>query len=148
MTKKFWGGLFFLPLVCLAIWTIFLAVQQKRGSEVKVAIQGYDPRDLLSGHYIQYQIDWDKTDCTQFVDNVCPKEDFCTDARWGRECRFYVPEKSASELDKLFRKFRSGDENMLFEVVYSYRAKHQAMAKTLLINGKEWRQFLLSMPQQ
>ena len=126
-----------LPLVCLIGWTLFLAVLRNQGTDVKVAVTGYDPRDLLSGHYIAYQIDWDQTDCTQFAGNVCPKEQFCREALWGRQCRFYIPERYAKELDDLFRKRNTTDN--VFEVVYSYRAGRKPMAKEMLINGRSWK---------
>ena len=141
MDKKIWAVLFTLPLIVLVLWTAHLAYRRDTGREVKVAVQGYDPRDLLSGHYIQYQIDWQKTDCTQFIGNVCPENDFCKDATWGRQCRFYVPEQAAPELDVLFRRFRWGEDNLAFEVVYSYQEGKQAIAKQLLINGKDWREY-------
>lgn len=144
MIKNLWKVLFVAPLICLALWTAFLAYQRNTGQEVIVAVQGYDPRDLLSGHYIQYQVDWDKTDCTQFADNVCPQKDFCKDARWGRQCRFYVPEKSAGELDALFNFVRFGQKDLTFEVVYAYKPGQQAIAKQLLINGADWREYPLS----
>ena len=101
---------------------------------------GYDPRDLLSGHYIQYQIDWDSTDCSQFRNGQCPEKDFCKEARWGRQCRFYIPEDKARDLDELFRK--RNDTDTKFEVVYSYRPGQKAVAKQLLINGQDWRNAL------
>ncbi|MFC0590085.1 GDYXXLXY domain-containing protein [Novosphingobium aquiterrae] len=30
----------------------------RQGTEWDVPIQGYDPRDLLQGHYVQFQYDW------------------------------------------------------------------------------------------
>ena len=139
MRKSIWGILFMLPFAVLAVWTLCLTYQRNTGREVKVAVEGYDPRDLLSGHYIQYQIDWEKTDCTQFINGICPQDDFCKEARWGKQCRYYVPENFAADLDDLFRRFRSGDESLTFEVVYAYQPNRQAIAKRLLINGEDWR---------
>lgn len=127
----------FLPLACLIGWTLFLTVSRNQGTDVKVAVTGYDPRDLLSGHYIAYQIDWERTDCRQFAGNICPKEQFCREARWGRQCRFYIPEQYAKELDELFRKRNSTDN--IFEVVYSYRPGRKPMAKEMLVNGRSWK---------
>ena len=149
MNKKIF--IFILPLICLIAWTGFLTYQQKNGQEVKVRITGYDPTDILSGHYIAYQIDWEKTDCNQFADRVCPKDNFCKRNKlakivsWGAPCRFYVPEKYAQQLDETFRKsmtnFLSDDtiQKDIFEVVYSYQEGKDPIAKELLINGKDWR---------
>ena len=99
MNKKILAVIFIIPFISLIFWTMWLYTQQVTGTEIKVAVMGYDPRDLLSGHYIRYSIDWNRTDCTQFPNGVCPEDEFCKDARWGRECRFYIPEKNARELE-------------------------------------------------
>ncbi len=140
MNKKILAIAFFIPFITLFAWTMYLYTQQAMGKEIKVAVTGYDPRDLLSGHYIQYTIDWNRTDCSQFSDGVCPKDEFCKEARWGRQCRFYIPEKNAKELDSLF--WRRNTTNMIFEVVYSYNKGSEPLAKQLLINGKDWRESL------
>ena len=143
MNKRVLALLFFIPFAALALWAAWLYVQQSTGKEVKVAVTGYDPRDLLSGHYIQYTIDWDKTDCSQFADGVCPEKEFCKEERWGRQCRFYIPEINARDLDMMFRQRNTTD--MVFEVVYSYHKGRKPLAKQLLINGKDWRE---SMPEK
>ena len=138
--KKLLLVAFFVPFVCLLAWVGFLYYQTEAGQEVKVAVRGYDPRDLLSGHYIRFEIDWDKTDCAQFQGGVCPRNEFCKQGRWGRECRFYVPEKYARQLDRLF--WRRNDSDLVFEVVYSYIPHTSAIAKKMLINGQDWREFI------
>lgn len=128
------------PMVCLFLWILFLCLSQIGAKEVRVFIKGYDPRDLLAGRYLAYQIDWDKTDCKQFEGGVCPKEEFCKKAKWGRECRFYVSELKASLLDDVFRKSR--DKGDVFEAVYTYKKGRMPMAKRLLINGEDWQNFI------
>lgn len=140
MNKKIIAFVFFAPFIALFTWTIWLYVQQSTGKEITVAVTGYDPRDLLSGHYIQYTIDWDRTDCSQFSHGICPKDEFCKEADWGRQCRFYIPEKNAQELDLLFSQRNTTD--LIFEVVYSYHRGTEPLAKQLLINGKDWRESL------
>ena len=140
VNKKVLAWLFAFPLIALFAWTVSLYAQQATGREITVAIQGYDPRDLLSGHYISYTIDWHRTDCDQFFNGACPRKEFCKEARWGRQCRFYIPEANAKELDDLFRRRNSTDR--VFEVVYSYKRGSEPMAKQLLINGKDWRESL------
>ena len=140
MNRKILAFVFVVPFVVLCSWTMLLYMQRVTGKEVKVAVMGYDPRDLLSGHYIQYTIDWNRTDCSQFPDGNCPKDEFCKQARWGRQCRFYIPEKNAKELDRLFSRRNTTD--MIFEVVYSYHKGQEPLAKQMLINGKDWRESL------
>ncbi|MBR6408633.1 MAG: hypothetical protein IKS23_00120 [Alphaproteobacteria bacterium] len=128
------------PLVCLLVWSCYLSFERRNFSEVTLSITGYDPRDLLSGRYIAYQIDWDKSDCSQFENKVCPKDEFCKEETWGRQCRFYVSETKAYALERLFAS-RNSDDNV-FEVVFAYQKGRQPIAKELLINGKDWRESL------
>ncbi len=140
MNNKILAVILIVPFLCLAGWVMYLTVQRETGQEVTVAVAGYDPRDLLSGHYIQYTIDWNRTDCSQFENAVCPKDAFCKEARWGRQCRFYVPENSARELDSLFWSRNTTD--MVFEIIYAYKEGTEPIAKQMLINGKDWRDAL------
>lgn len=128
------------PLVCLLVWSCYLSFERRNFSEVTLSITGYDPRDLLSGRYIAYQIDWDKSDCSQFENNLCPKDEFCKEEIWSRQCRFYVSETKAYALERLFAR-RNSDDNV-FEVVFAYQKGRQPIAKELLINGKDWRESL------
>ena len=130
------------PILMLVLWVIFLTVKSLTLPEVRVSITGYDPRDLLSGHYIAYTIDWENTDCTQFENKICPREEFrnyALKAYWGQQFRFYVPEQYASKLDDMFRYQRG---NHKFEVIYKYRSGIKPMAKDLLIDGRPWKQII------
>ncbi|MBO5039191.1 MAG: GDYXXLXY domain-containing protein [Alphaproteobacteria bacterium] len=128
MLKKYgYAGLVFLPVMIMLVWVTEIAHQRNQGREVVVRVQGFDPRDLLSGHYIWYRIDWDKTDCTQFESRICPKLAF----EWGG--RFYVPENKAQALDKAVR-----DENNTAEMVFSYKEGFKPYALRLLVNGEAW----------
>ncbi len=51
-----------LPLIGLgALW--FTADRSSReGTDWDVPVQGYDPRDLLQGHYVQFRYDWPAKD--------------------------------------------------------------------------------------
>lgn len=128
------------PVAVLLVWTLLLTAKVLAMPEATVRIAGYDPRDLLSGHYIDYTIDWDNTDCAQFENNTCPQEDFARyadNAYWGSRYRFYIPETHAQELDELFR---FNDENHVFEIIYKYSPGMRPVAKELLIDGRPWRE--------
>ncbi len=129
MLKKYgYIGLVLLPVVILLAWVATLEVQIWQGREVVVRLQGYDPRDLLSGHYIRYQLDWENTDCTQFDNEVCPVNDF------DQVGRFYVDEDKAMALDR-----EVGDRNNTAEMVFSYRKGQKPLALNLLVNGESWK---------
>lgn len=140
--RKVLAAALVVPFVALMGWLLLLTHQRETGAEVIVAVDGYDPRDLLSGHYIQYKIHWGKTNCAQFDDGVCPRDDFCQDnrqRRGERVCRFYVPEKDAGTLDGLLA---LNDGQASFEVVYSYHPGKKPLAKKLLINSQDWKEYL------
>jgi hypothetical protein len=47
-----------LPLVGLGLIWLQTERESHQGSEWDVPIAGYDPRDLLRGHYVQFRYDW------------------------------------------------------------------------------------------
>lgn len=47
-----------LPLLGLAATWTFTHVRAQQGTEWDVPIAGYDPRDLLRGHYVIFSYDW------------------------------------------------------------------------------------------
>ena len=63
-----------LPLLGLAgTWT-FTHVRAQQGTEWDVPIAGYDPRDLLRGHYVIYTYDWpgfDDNESWQYAGELC-----------------------------------------------------------------------------
>jgi uncharacterized membrane-anchored protein len=44
-------------VVLLGAWLIREDYRAKQGEVVEIAITGYDPRDLLAGHYVTYRLD-------------------------------------------------------------------------------------------
>ena len=120
-----------LPVVLLLAWVAFLWWQVAAGALVKIKIKGYDPRDLLAGHYILYELDWEAADCSQFAGGKCPKEEFERfDAARGR---FYVPQQLALALEQDIQNSAN-----TAEMVFSYRAGYRPYARSLLINGRNW----------
>lgn len=117
------------PLFFLIGLVVFFSMQSAYLPEVTLRIQGYDPRDLLSGHYISYRIDWANSDCLQFPDKTCPKGN-----AFFKNQKFYVPEAEAAKLDELLR----NPQGRIFEVVYSFGDGVRPRPKRLLINGQDW----------
>lgn len=141
MKNKFLLFILLIPVICLFVWNCYLWYNKDSGAEITVAITGYDPRDLLSGHYIRYQINWNNTDLTQFEDKPFTKQDF-TDSLNKKSLRFYVSERHAKTLDKILfhESFKPKEEQQTtIEVVYSYKKGKHPIAKKLLLNGKDYR---------
>ena len=132
-----------LPVICLFVWNCFLWYTKDSGVEIKVPVMGYDPRDLLSGHYIRYRIDWDEADLKQFEDKFFTKDEF-VDSLNKSSYRFYVSEKHAKYLEKLLMEswdVKEEDKKKI-EVVYSYKKGKHPIAKKLLVNGQPYQKII------
>lgn len=133
MKKKVLIILLFFPLAALTVWTGWLGTTRGLRQAVELPIQGYDPRDLLSGHYLSYQIDWEHANCAQFEKGVCPVDDF------PKAMRFYVPEHQAKRLETLIFK---RDPMTIFSMVFAYKPHAYPIAKQMRINGFDWETYL------
>jgi uncharacterized membrane-anchored protein len=137
------------------------------GASIILPISGYDPRDLLVGHYLTYRVDYglDEQDCNYYdaryevyVINPGRQGAYVTRARPADEgelfiagaCdhgfkagieRFYVPEKDALLLDRILRR---GLLPASIEV--GVTAEGRAQVRELLLNNKPWRQALEEIP--
>lgn len=131
MNKYVMMGALSLTFLILFGWTSAVVTKANSLPEVTLPITGYDPRDLLSGHYLLYQIEWDKVDCKQFKRGRCPVRDF------QEAHRFYVPEDKAQALEDAFVFGSSLDT---FAIIFAYKAGKKPIARQLLINGKPWQE--------
>lgn len=145
-----------LPIILLAANASWHFYKLGQGVEIRLPIQGFDPRDLLAGHYLIYQIDYglgdfcNSTDDTQRQHHtIClqpqqseasascsiPLAGFCSHEGFkaGIE-RFYIPEQYASTLDKAIR----GQKGEIVIMVKNGKAS----VKDLLIEGKPWLEFI------
>ena len=128
-------------LTVLFGWAIYHTVNSNIGQIVEIKVSGYDPRDLLSGHYLTYTVDYDNfkhADCRNFqsepavylclaigklsakkpadclaVKGICRYSRFVA----GIE-RFYIPQDYAPKLDAALR-----------------AGKHDAKIKVLITRG-------------
>ncbi len=143
-----------IPILVLAVWVGYKQFTFSIGKEITLPIMGYDPRDLLSGHYLTYRIDygiggicagsfrgqdgyvclspkrfssWRPENCKLMIKGFCSRSQFIA----GIE-RYYVPEKDAKRLEGLVQ---SGEAS----IVLSVSPIGEAQIKDLLINGKPWR---------
>ena len=135
--------LLIIPVICLFVWNCLLWYDKDSGTEITVRISGYDPRDLLSGHYIRYRIDWDNTDLEQFKNKPFTRPEFVSSLNKA-SYRFYVSEKHAKFLEKILMEsnFAKQEDKKIVEVVYSYKKGKHPIAKKLLIDGQNYRNFV------
>lgn len=76
MNKRLYVLFLALPVIFLLLWVSLLQWQGYNTTDVKIAATGYDPRNLISGHYLTLRLDWIKTDCKQFNNSRCPEAKF------------------------------------------------------------------------
>jgi hypothetical protein len=50
-------ALLILPTLAVAAWAAWLTAERAEQPALRVAITGYDPRDLLRGHYLEFRLD-------------------------------------------------------------------------------------------
>ena len=145
-----------IPIIALLTLAIYKKYNFLTGYQIILPITGYDPRDLLSGYYLNYNIEYDVTDIclnSAYGENkhayICldPKifsytrpyncnlliKGACIDRRFraGIE-RYYVPKEDAKRLEKLIRSNKAS-------IVLSVPKNGDAQVKDLLINGKSWK---------
>lgn len=156
--RNLWIALL-IPIVGLALLTIYKAAVLKVGAEYTLPIRGYDPRDLLSGHYLIYGVEYGVADVcanSNVVPGDPPREGFvclepkmfsfekpasceamvrgvCSGNRFvaGIE-KFFIPEGRARELERAVIEQRGS-------IKISILGNGQAQVKELLVDGKPWR---------
>ena len=125
MNKQILALMLLTPFVVLVVWSLYYLSFTRQATEVVLPIRGYDPRNLLSGHYIQFQIDWSSADCQQADWNgVCPKSEFK-----GVD-RYYVSETEANRLE---RRINSGVPS---NIVFAYHKGRRPVAKDLIVGDE------------
>jgi uncharacterized membrane-anchored protein len=70
------------PIIVLAALIIYKQARVMTGKEIILPISGFDPRDILSGHYLVYRIDYgisNRDICNNYNNNdafICLKKDY------------------------------------------------------------------------
>lgn len=156
-----------IPIFCLAALTASKAYKEMAGKKFTLDIVGFDPRDLLSGHYLIYRVNYLKdgkrvcsysdsgkkkyycfdnmrsAEKSNYLSNCNYKvEGTCERGRFkvGIE-RFYIPEEYSVELDKVVRDQRGS-------IIISVNTKGDAQVSNLLINNMDWKDYLKSIPKK
>lgn len=169
MKKTFPFLALFIPLLVMAAWAAVEFFYRETATTVEFKIEGYDPRDLLSGHYIQYRVAYGDDDCSgnlpaSSASGVCkclkPGPDGLHIAYWTgacdqrniQACPLFI--KGSCQLGS---RFVAGIERMYFSedlapqlaqvpekstIRVGVTKSGKARVQTLLINGVEFEQAL------
>lgn len=116
-----------LPVLVLAGWVARLETRARSGKDVWLAVEAYDPRDLLAGHYLTYRVDYGIDPCQGMPSRdepscLCLSDEVPARATWSGSCsnvpaectlvegrcswsrfeadieRFYIPEQYTGKL--------------------------------------------------
>lgn len=151
------------PIVILLGVTLQKHSLRQTGVKMTFPISGYDPRDLLSGHYLIYTVDYGIPEvCAnphalptspEAVSYICfdtssfqtgPKNHNCKvfirgECKYGRFVagleRFYVPQEKALPLEKLIQSKKASIE-------VAIGSDGSAQVTDLLIEGVTWQEAL------
>ena len=128
MKNKIICILLFLPIFAMASMMAYYMVHGNF-QKVRVAVNGYDPRDLLSGFYMQLTPDWQRTDCTQFTENICPQKEF------ESVYNYYINRSHSDKLSQAVNEKRA-------ELLFSYKQGQTPQIVDLLIDGRPKKEFI------
>jgi uncharacterized membrane-anchored protein len=156
-----------IPILVLLLNVVHKQYLSASGTVITFAVEGFDPRDLLSGHYVEYRVKYGTPNsCYDVAENdafqkmaLClqPERKLYAVDDVPASCelyllgkcrgehfiagieRFYIPDDYAMTLDRKLR-----DEAGSIEVsVTKYGA---GIVKNLLIDGEDWMDFVQRSP--
>lgn len=150
------------PILILIGMAVQHAYGVKNGGLVTLKITGYDPRHLLSGHYLTYRVDFEvdkpETLCPSYGSHqkayICfsDKREFVSERSALKNCplyikgtcnysvfsagieRFYIPQEFAKELDTVVQDGKG-------QIIVSIQKDGKGIVKDLLIDNlhyKDW----------
>lgn len=131
------------PAAVLLLWTGSLQYRLLTAPSMRLIVEGYDPRDIFSGHYIRLAPRFDQSDCEASVER-----NTCRGHRFKSSYNYYIEEDIAPQLERLIWS-RSPRMKLEFAV-----AEGQApLIKGFYIEGIDWhdwynRQTAAKKPQQ
>lgn len=158
-----------LPILVLLGLVVAKQLVRTMGTEVRLPIEGFDPRDLFSGHYLIYRIDYGLPVCPTLplsADGPISGEEaafVCLQPRhfgYGKptaKCRqailgvcqhqrfvagierFYIPEEYAHSLDLAVRQKKG-------EILVRVTGGGASQVVALLLDGQPWEKVALPDP--
>jgi uncharacterized membrane-anchored protein len=159
-----------IPILCLFLLSIYKAIKVSIGKEIVIPITGYDPRDLLSGHYLIYRLDLNNenlckdTEKNNTIIYLCLNQNIDNTVNSAKIPGYKVDQKRSS-CDAILKgkcmknRFLAGVERFYIPEEYSKKLDKvirdskgklvvsidrngNAVIKDLWINDKPWREYL------
>ncbi|MBR1778652.1 MAG: GDYXXLXY domain-containing protein [Alphaproteobacteria bacterium] len=87
--------LLFLPVFVLLGWVISVQAMISEGTKMELPIRGYDPRDILAGHYLSVEVNFD-----DYPSECAVKEDQNKSLRWQKRDAFFCSSSGRIVLER------------------------------------------------
>lgn len=166
MKKSLFIMALLIPIGLLLSNVIHKQVQLSYGKTVSLSVQGFDPRDLLSGHYLVYDVLYNSDDsCADLKPSPQQKLAMCLSPHHilsplddlSPRCDVFLQGHCDCHRDRgCFKagieRFYIPDDHALEldkamrtkggELVISVNRKGEAAIKELMIDGKSWREYV------
>lgn len=157
-----------IPILSLFLLTVYKHVKITFGKTIIIPIRGYDPRDLLSGHYLIYRLDYN-IENYDYNEHKEKEEYFlCVDQKENNTVKskiVYSLKNNDDDCDVVIKgsfkygRFKAGIERFYIPEEHSLKLdsiirkgkgklvikvdnKGNAAIKDLLINEKPWKEYL------
>lgn len=89
------------PIFILLGWVVSVQMSVSSGTQIVMPVQGFDPRDILAGHYLQVSVDYSS------FKNECPRREDCQSEKthckseyWKKTEAFFCPDTGKIVLNK------------------------------------------------
>lgn len=155
-----------IPFVLLCLLIVRAEIHMSQGKQWQFQVQGYDPRDLLRGHYLRFGLRYDWEDeasqscsgagdccvCLTDVGGVVPKVRKLSCELAQRECeshvrdelllnlnRYYIPEEQAKDAEQILRDAARDDEAFLS---ISVNSKGEPLILDMIIHGESLQELI------
>ena len=137
-------ALLLVPILILAGMSLGHFHDQHTGTLWRIPITGYDPRDILRGHYLQFRYEWNLPQAARLcVGEECALNgSFIPGTDTTALSRYYVPETEANRLQRLLNN-RQQDTKLAFAIGLRVSHNGHANIEELYIDNtplQEWLQ--------
>lgn len=146
------------PFVLLCLLIIRAEITLSKGQEWQFQVQGYDPRDLLRGHYLRFRVDynWETSNMCSDANDCClcltdtgalvPKVKRVSCEIAKNQCdgymrsefenslnRYYIAENQAARAEQILREAQA--DNAAF-ITLSINRKGEPLIKDMILHGE------------
>ncbi len=160
-----------IPFLLLSLFIIQSEFHIRQGNEWKFHVQGYDPRDLLRGHYLRFNLRYNWVEgyhqcentndcclCLSDIGEIAPmvRKTSCKVAQ--NQCdgfirgeferslnRYYIPENYAKQAEQILRDARFDNEAFLS---VSINSQGKPLITDMIIHGESLNELIKQLPEE